>query len=190
LKCEKSDTQCPGYRNLAEVLFRDESERITRKARQIEQSNSVLIQETVATCPKPPQSSAPTSESKCLTSSFGPISIPCPLSQPINELGANFFFAKYTFNEPPFFSDYHDWLTQSYFEDGPNHVLRAVIEAVGMAGISNVFHAPHVASKSKEQHCEALAAMKQVLNDPVQAIADTTFMAVILFGLFEVLQVS
>jgi hypothetical protein len=186
LKCEKSDTQCPGYRNLDEVLFRDESERIIRKARQIEQSNSVLIQETITTCPRPPQSSAPTSESKSLASSFGPISISYPLSQPINELGANFFFAKYTFNEPAFSSDYHDWLTQSYFEDGPNHVLRAAIEAVGMAGISNVFHAPHVASKSKEQHCEALAAMKQALNDPVQAIADTTFMAVILLGLFEV----
>ena len=59
-----------------------------------------------------------------------------------------------------------------------------------MAGISNVFHAPHVASKSKEQYYEGLAAMKQALNDPVQAIADTTFMAVILLGLFEVLQAS
>jgi hypothetical protein len=167
-------------------LFRDESERTIQKARQIEQSNSVLIQETVTTCSRPPQISAPTSESKSLTSSFGPVSISYPLSQPINELGANFFFTKYTFNEPPFSSDYHDWLAQSYFEDGPNHVLRAAIEAVGMAGISNVSHAPHVASKSKEQYCKALAAMKQVSNDPVQAIADTTLMAVILLGLFEV----
>jgi hypothetical protein len=182
--------QCPGYRNLDEVLFRDESDRIIRKARQIEQSNSILIQETVTTCPRPPQIGASTSESKSLRSSFGPISMSYPLSQPINELGANFFFTKYAFDEPPFSSDYHDWLAQSYFEDGPNHGLRAVIEAVGMAGISNVFHAPHVASKSKEQYCMALAAMKQASNDPVQAIADTTLMAVILLGLFEVPQES
>ena len=186
MKCHKSDRQCPGYRNLDEVLFRDESERIIRKARQVEQSSLVLIHETATTCPRPPQSSAPTSEPKSFTSSFGPISISCPLSQPINELGANFFFAKYTFNEPPFSGEYHDWLTQSYFDDGPNHVLRAAIDAVGMAGISNVSHAPHVASKSKEQYCEALAAMKEALNDPVQAIADTTFMAGILLGVFEV----
>jgi hypothetical protein len=171
-------------------MFRDESERIIRKARQIEQSKSVLIQESFTISPRSPTSGAPPSEANSLTSSLCPIGISRPLSQPVSELGANFFFAKYTFNEPPFFSDHHDWLTQSYFEDGPNHVLRAAIEAVGMAGISNVSHAPYVASKSKERYCEAVAAMKQALNDPVQAIADMTFMAVILLGLFEVPQVS
>ncbi|KIX07330.1 uncharacterized protein Z518_01983 [Rhinocladiella mackenziei CBS 650.93] len=185
LKCEKSDKQCPGYRNLDEVLFRDESERIIRKARPIEPSKSVLIPKTRVISVRSPTSGAPTSEPKLLTSSLYPVSISYPLSQPINELGANFFFTKYTFNEAPFANDYHDWLTQSYFEDGPSHVLRAAIEAVGMAGISNVSHAPHVASKSKVQYCEALAALKQALKDPVQASADTTFMAVILLGLFE-----
>src|SRR5262249_43323873 len=103
-----------------------------------------------------------------------------------NELGANFFFTKYTINEAPFCNDYNDWLTRSYFEDGPSHVLRVAIDAVGMAGISNVFHAPPVSSKTKKQYCQALAAMKQALDDPVQAIADTTFMAIILLGVFEV----
>jgi hypothetical protein len=145
----------------------------------MEQSNSVS---TVV-----PQSNIPTSESKSLTSPFGLNSISYPLPLPINELAANFFFAKYgEFNETPFSGDYHDWLTQSYFEGGPNHVLRAAIEAVGMAGISNVFHTPHVMPKSKGQYYKALAAMKQALNDPVQAIADTTLMAVILLGVFEV----
>jgi hypothetical protein len=71
---------------------------------------------------------------------------------------------------------------------GPSHVLQLAIDAVGTAGIFNVFNAPHVASKSKEQYCEALAAMKQILDDPVQAIANTTFMAIILLGVFEVLK--
>jgi len=167
-------------------MFRDESDRIIRKVRQIKQSNSVLIQGTRATSPGPPQSSALTSESKSLTSSLRPISISYPLSQPVNDLGANFFFAKYTFSEPPYSSDYHAWLTKSYFEDGPNHILRPAIEAVGMAGLSNVSYAPNIESKSKEQYCKALAAMKQALDNPVQAITDTTFMGVILFGLFEV----
>ena len=118
---------------------------------------------------------------------IGPIRLSHPFSQPINELGANFFFAKYTFKERPFSGAYHDWLTQSYVEYQPNHILRTAIEAVGLAGLSNVFHAPDIASKAKAQYCEVLAGMKQTLNDPVQAIADTTLMAVILLGLFEVL---
>ena len=170
MKCEKSVTQCPGYRNLDQVIFRDESERIIRKVRERE-STAILTQETVA-----------------MTAGISPHSpsIPCPLSQPINELGVNFFFAKYVSNEPPFASNYRAWLTQSYIEARPNHVLRAAIEAVGMAGLSNVFYAPQVESKSKAQYCKALAAMAQALSNSAQAIADTTFMAVILFGLLEV----
>jgi hypothetical protein len=117
-----------------------------------------------------------------------PISISNSLGQPIGELGANFFFAKYTFEEPPYSSDYHNWLTRSYLDEGPGDVLRPALEAVGMAGIANVFHTPRVASKSKQRYCDALVAMQQALNDPVQAVADTTFLAVILLGLFEVRQ--
>lgn len=167
-------------------MFRDESERVIQKARQIEQSKSVLTPKNLTISPRSSKSSASSSSSESITPTLRPISLSHALSQPINELGANFFFAKYSFSEHPSSSNYHDWLSQSYFEEGPNHVLRMAIEAVGMAGISNVFHAPHVASKSKEQYCDALTAMKQALNDPVQAIADTTFLAVILLGLFEV----
>lgn len=56
-----------------------------------------------------------------------------------------------------------------------------------MAGISNVYYAPQVFSKSKEQYCRALAALNYALGDPVIAVADTTFMAVILLSMFEVI---
>ena len=151
----------------------------------------ILLQKPLGTPSRIPASNAPTPQNKSLTSiSHLHTTISHPLSQPINELGANFFFAKYSINESPFSNEYHDWLARSYFEGEPSHVLRAAINAVGMAGISNVFHAPHVASKSKEQYCKALAAMKQALDNPVEAVADTTFMAIILLGLFEVRTLS
>lgn len=121
------------------------------------------------------------------------MSVPCehiPLALPASQrTWANFFFTKYTFLEPPFSKDNIGWLARSYLEDVANPVLRLVIEAIGMSGISNVFHAPNVASKARKQYCTAMAAMKQSLDDPIQAVADTTFMAVMLFGLFEVLPV-
>jgi hypothetical protein len=115
-----------------------------------------------------------------------PISISYTLSQPINEIGAHFFFANYTCNEPPLSEGYHVWLTKTYYEDPPNHGLRAAIEAAGMAGISNKFYAPQIASKSKEQYGRALAATKQALSNPIDLVADTTLATVILLGLFEV----
>ena len=166
LRCEKSNTQCPGYRNLNEVVFRDETRRIVQRVRQSQQSNSGLPRCTVS---EPPQT------------------ISYPVSQPATELGVNFFFAKYIFKEPPFYSDHCAWLTQSYIEPRSQNVLRAAIEAVGMAGLSNAFHAPHVESASREKYRQALIALQQALNDRGQALADTTLMAVILLGLFEVL---
>ena len=59
-----------------------------------------------------------------------------------------------------------------------------------MAGISNVFHAPEIALKSKEQYCKTLAAIKRALSDPVEAISDTMFMSVMLLGMFEVPELS
>lgn len=157
-----------------------------QKACQPEQTTTSILGGRVIISPRYPNCSALGTEVNLPTAPIHALSISHPLSLPINVLGANFFFAKYTFNGPPFSSNFHDWVTQSYLESGPNHVLRAVIEAVGMAAISNVSHAPHVASRSKKQYCKALTAMTQALNEPVQALADTTFMAAILLGLFEV----
>ena len=189
MRCEKSDRPCPGYRNLDDVRFRDESDRIIRKARQIGDSKPNSIS-TTSNSPMFSQNTGTTSGSSSLTSPLSPVNISFPLSLPITDLGANFFFTKYTFNEPPFSTSYHSWLTQSYFEDGPSHCLRTVIEAVGMAGISNISHTPQLASKAKEQYCNALIAMKKDLDDPNLALADTTFLAAILLGLFEVTTLS
>jgi hypothetical protein len=105
---------------------------------------------------------------------------------PIDGLGASFFFAKYSFNEEPFFSGYHAWLTHEYLEDGPSNVLRAAIDAVGLAGLSNVSYTAELESKSKEQYCNALTALKKLLIDPARVTENVTLMAVILLILFEV----
>lgn len=157
-------------------MFRDESERIIRNARQKSKS--------INECLDSPFSSADSEQSSQSNTLVSRISH--PLSQSVDKLGVSFFFAKFTLNEPPFSRDYNDWLTQSYLEDETNHVLRPAIDAVGLAAMSNVFHAPNVASQSKERYSHALVAMNRALSDPVQMVADTTFMAVILLGLFEV----
>jgi hypothetical protein len=117
-----------------------------------------------------------------------PLSMSYPLSQPIKELGANFYFAKYTLNEEPFSTDYHTWLAEAYFSG--SQALCGAMEAVGMAGISNVYYAPHVLSRSREQYGRALAALNIALKSPVEAVADTTLMAVILLGMFETINFS
>ena len=183
LRCERSDIQCPGYRDLDEVTFRDESAKISKRLCPVEYSSGLQIQ---ATCSKSLQTGPSGSRSRFRASQLRSTSIPHSLCPAIDDLGANFFFAKYSFNEEPFFSGYHDWLAKSYLEDKHSHVLRPVVEAVGLAGLSNIFYTAQFESKSKQQYCTSLAALKQVLNDPAQVAEDTTLMAVILLILFEV----
>jgi len=108
------------------------------------------------------------------------------LSQPTKDLAVCFFFTKYAYNESPSPEAYYSWLTQAYCRDPPNYAPRAAIEATGMAGISNISYAPQLAAKSKEWYGRALSATKQCLSHPVDSVAETTLMAVILLGLFEV----
>ncbi|EXJ70450.1 uncharacterized protein A1O5_06519 [Cladophialophora psammophila CBS 110553] len=143
---------------------------------------SFVIQEPLA---QSQQSYIRAPTERLFPSSQSSMAITYPLSQSVHDLGANFFFAKYSPDDGPFFSNYHAWLVKSYFGQGPNNVLRAVIEAVGMAGLSNVFYAPRVKSQCHAQYCTALISMQKALNNPVQAISDTTFMALILLAFFE-----
>ncbi|KAK0709849.1 hypothetical protein B0T26DRAFT_835922, partial [Lasiosphaeria miniovina] len=168
LRCEKAKTKCPGFRNLGDVMFRDESRRIIAKAK-LEYGQS-----------KPPDATINL-----------PVCVPCPstmprtITPPIREQAVSFFFAKYVWDGPPFTPGYSGWLADTYRQNTPNCAMRATIEAAGMAGLSNVYYAPHVAAQSRAQYGRALAALKQTLNDPVTSIADTTLNTVLLMGLFE-----
>ena len=108
------------------------------------------------------------------------------LYQPLDNLGGNFFFAMYIRDETPFSGAYYTWLTNSYFDAGTNKALRSAIDAIGMGGIFNTSPSPAVAISSKQHYCNALGAVKQALGDPVEAVADTTLLAVILLAFFEV----
>lgn len=163
-------------------MFRDESTRTEQKARRsYRRSIRAAVLESL-------EGTASSRTFQALAPYLAPTNVQYPLSQPMSDLGANFFFAKYSFHEEPFFDGYHAWLADSYLEAGPRHVLSAAIAAVGLAGLSNLSATDTLESKSKEQYCTALTALKEVLNDPDQIVADSTLMAVILLILFEVIR--
>ncbi|OAL23091.1 hypothetical protein AYO22_06584 [Fonsecaea multimorphosa] len=183
-QCRKRKIKCPGYRNLVDVRFRDESDRVARRHRQDEHSSMICIPQQDFTQSLPHNIQTPAAGRLAASPKFS-ITIPNPLSQSSYDQGANFFFAKYSPDDGTSFSNYHAWLIKSYFEQGSNNVLRKAIEAVGMAGMSNVFYAANVKSQARAQYSAALISMQQALMDPVQAVSDTTFMALMLLAFFE-----
>ncbi|KAL1874022.1 hypothetical protein VTK73DRAFT_576 [Phialemonium thermophilum] len=198
LRCEKSKLSCPGYRDLNQVVFRDECERIVRlseRARnasasgqhptEIKRAQRVPI--SGARTPHNPETD-PSSKALPAESLSSPTqSIPPMLTQPPNEIAASFFFLRYALVDHPFAGVYQEWIRRSYFcEDRSNSPLRAIIRAIGLAGISNISGSSYAKTAAKRQYCEAVTALKQDLDIPSRAVADCTLGAVILLGIFEV----
>lgn len=184
LKCEMRKKPCPGYRSLTELLFRDESQRIKRRfADDVDRHQ----QPTPPTASTDNHLSAATPvSSHCHSTDLPPPTFSHSICQPIEECAANFFFAYYTTTGPPFCDTYQAWLAQAYSEDHPSNVIRAVIQAVGMAAISNVFNAPAMVFQANERYGQALKGTNFALRNPTQATADSTLMAILLLGLFAV----
>ena len=113
-----------------------------------------------------------------------------PPSLPHGELAASFFFTKYSYSESPHYTNYREWLAESYQNDGPTAGLRAAIEAVCLAGLSNLSPANSLASASRERYGKAVRAVQTALEDFVQVVSDETLMTVFLLGLFEVIAES
>ncbi|KAH7123631.1 hypothetical protein B0J11DRAFT_529503 [Dendryphion nanum] len=184
-KCSKSGFRCPGYRNLSDVVFRDESMRIIRR---VEKQKSVVPKSSSEEFEENLELSVNDTPSYPLGPFWFPLAIPQKLHSPRDDLAANFFFANFTHNEPPFADEYNNWLMKSLLDK--SNILRKAIEAVGLAGISNVSYIPEFASRSRQLYGEVVVAVKQDLKCLKGATADTTLMAIILLGFYEELNLE
>ena len=109
-----------------------------------------------------------------------------PLFTPLRDQAAYFFFAYYVESEPPMSDIYLKWLSRLFGREPPGQILNSVVESVGLAGMANVHHAPGLMVKAKQQYGRALAITNETLRDPVKAKADSTVIAILFLGLFEV----
>jgi hypothetical protein len=186
--CQKGGRQCPGYRNLDDLVFRNESNKVIRKLRSRRVTDDEICRRQIVLDTSPQQIvdiSAPQSSQRKIHDMALFATSHC-LLEPLENLGAGFFFAKYSVKEEPFAGGYDAWLQSLYLENNSNNFLRPIIEAVGLAGLANISYAADVEAKSKERYCNALLGLKQALDDPAGVTEDATLMAVILFVLFEV----
>lgn len=169
--------RCPGYRDLKDVLFRNESDRIIRKF-----NKSKSPEESSPEALYTPKSG---SSESALTSPGVSTCILAPFSQSTDDLAANFFFAKYLPKETLIAKNFHDWLGNTYL-DNTSSALSAIVQAIGMAGLSNIYPAAEIAVESQRRHHQALWGLKQALDDPIKVTSDETLTTVNLLSLYEV----
>ena len=97
-----------------------------------------------------------------------------------------YFFHNFVSEDPSTVTAY-SVLPTIYRHDSSFGVLPKIIDAIGLATISNVKHSPELMVAACKKYAGVLRAITASIQDPKEATTDQTLMAVILLGLFEVL---
>jgi len=224
-QCAKIRIVCPGYRDPANLMFRDDTAAVIRKVEAMHKARKgsrrggpSAINDPSQTCPGTqqlcagPQNALPPSvshlpELPSLVARGDEKGSECPpgfsvshdpsffphlfnpsqsLSMPLSDQATYFFFAHYVSSEPPFTNICLKWLSRLYWRESSGQILHSVIESVGLASMANIYHTSDLMTKARHQYGRALAITNEALSDPVEVRADSTIVAILLLGLFEV----
>ncbi|UNI13549.1 hypothetical protein JDV02_000284 [Purpureocillium takamizusanense] len=249
-QCEKRSQQCPGYRNMVDLMFRDESNHVIKKAntarKRLNKSREAAngsASDGLTALPSPsPRSSSSSSESPTATTlvhhsrsfigtpkssssaeglspSHEPLrethllndtrqvrrrhahvgsdsvtaaasEIPYALTPSLQERGVAFFFARYVATDHGCYQNY-DFI-YDVWKPPPNvdmadinDGILASMTAVGLTGLSKLTRCPEAMTKARQSYVLALHLANEALRDPVEAVKDSTMLAVLILGTYE-----
>ena len=176
-QCVKGGRICPGYRNVVDLLFHDESEKVVRKIK--------------AQRSKPTSTSASTSRQDAVA-----VQNPAPVNlsnmvmyQPWDDLGVQFFMSNYVGPDPAV-SQLH-YLPTFYANSGyATSSLKRGIIACGIAGYVRTVNRPDLVEQSTKTYVAAIRDINTALSSTQTAVDDTTLMSIIIAAMFETMLVS
>lgn len=210
-QCLRAGKECTGYRDQLSLLFRNENEKVVRKA-QLPRNKQLLEQQrrqrTEEKRPSGsddvPNSSVDSSDASSKpnqaalsgwlsTSASGPESAtPSPLSYPstlnplpIQDEGIKFFFTHYV-----------TAITKGLAIDLPspplwplldiNKLYFNAVSSVGFAGLSNVTKNPSHMETARKKYAASLSDITTALKDTSKSDLNATFVSVMLLAAFEI----
>lgn len=198
--CLRSKKACPGYRNQIDLMFRDESKHVIRKAQAKSEaayeanqqlrspdSQSMTLSFLVDSKSAKP-SFSPDFESTSYdagllsTNTFAPVRrgealflppIACSYSflPSFDEVGETFFFNHYVLDNGSIMDS-----------SGP---LLASMKAVGIAGTSTQAQDPSLMAEARKQYSTAIKQVNAALQSPRDVKKDSTLLAIYILGIFE-----
>ena len=109
---------------------------------------------------------------------------------PVPDEATYYFFHNFASQDPRSnrsLNAYAHVLPPLYQQNSSFGVLPKIIDAIGLAGISNMKRSPDLMVSAGREYAKALRAINASIQDPRKAITDETLTAIMLLGLFEVL---
>lgn len=106
-----------------------------------------------------------------------------------HERGTAYFFARHVAKSEVTYQSYdfiYDvWQPPNALDSDQPDAISAAIAAVGLAGLSKVTRCEQTRTMAQRSYGEALQLANTALNDPVEAIKDTTMLCVLLLCTYE-----
>lgn len=112
--------------------------------------------------------------------------IPKSFSTPLPALGLAYFMTEFVSQHSSStgeFCGFNDYLPTLCSKSSP---LTQIGSAVGLAALSLVQHCPTLTLEARKMQLRALSQIRTALADPVEVKTDSTLVAVVLLGIFEV----
>ncbi|KAK2014693.1 hypothetical protein LZ32DRAFT_581069 [Colletotrichum eremochloae] len=203
-QCEKRQQQCPGYRNLVDLMFRDESSHVIKKAaktkargrlKNVRASGTIHDAESSEHAPATtstgtdPESSDPSSRPIAKPGAPTPL---YSLSPSWQERGTAFFFSRYVSADENACHLNYDyifdiWRPASMLPDRQVDGVMASMTAVGLAGLSHLTMCPEMMDWSRRSYGTALQMTNDALQNTTEALKDTTMLSILILGTYETL---
>ncbi|KAH7087434.1 hypothetical protein FB567DRAFT_525027 [Paraphoma chrysanthemicola] len=172
-QCKRMSVQCPGYRDPLDQCFRDESERVVRRAQKSYKASAIR-----ATQDKRPR--AIHAEDGSGSSIHGTeTKIPSSLSVSVEDVALCHFMLSYI----P--ASHFDYLPLVYAHSASDAILPASVQAASIATLARKIGRDDVLNTARKSYAKALSETNASLADPVLAVKDATLISVLLLGLFE-----
>ncbi|KAK4123914.1 hypothetical protein N657DRAFT_573304 [Parathielavia appendiculata] len=226
-QCEKRQQKCPGYRNLVDLMFRDESSHVIKKAkaRARKKANNLGISRPatpsdsegrLSVTPEPrsrplsvivpptplSMDSASRDSEQPDDTLMSPESGNWPMTPPMAQLyslaptcqedGFAYFFSRYvTAEEMPshqrfdFLPDV--WKPSSSAANAQIDGVLASMTAVGLMGLASTSQSPCLMDAARKSYGTALRLINHALQDPAEAVKDSTMLSILILGVFEMM---
>ncbi|KAF7888467.1 uncharacterized protein EAF02_003008 [Botrytis sinoallii] len=194
-QCSNAGRECPGYRSQVDLIFREETKNVIKKAKvkheKVKQKRVELVsQNSTTSCSTTPSPYSSQGDSPCdivKSSQFNQvISVNyLNITPSIEDRATAFFLSNYVIGDNGPTRGHLDHLSDLYESDGIDDNLVAAVQAVGLAGYAHSAKAPHLINQARAQYAKSLQLTNTALQSPTTVKRDSTLLAILILGIFE-----
>ena len=190
-QCTNAKRMCPGYRAMGDVLFKDVTTNVIRKAKagEVRAKQAALRSSPQTSTPQTPSvtdddDSDPPEDGIEVVAQASPLQH-FSLVPTVDERATGLFVANYVYALDGHTRGHLDYLTDVFRRDSLDEGLLSSMKAVGLAGFAHSTRSPYLIKNARHQYIKAIQHTNAALRDPTAAKKDATLLTIIILGMFE-----